>query len=75
MCRRKNGNQKSENMAKKEKRQRRIRLHAAEKKRTRGKERMETDNLSGMWSIVLEDASFRKHYADRSHSDVYHVCT
>lgn len=36
---------------------------------------METDNLSGMRSLVLEDTSFRKHHADRSHSDVYHVRT
>lgn len=36
---------------------------------------METDNLSGMRSLVLEDTSFRKHHVDRSHSDVYHVRT
>lgn len=50
-------------------------MYATEKKRTRGKERMETDNLPGMWSLVLEDASSRKYHADRDHSDVYYVCT
>lgn len=50
-------------------------MYASEKKRTRGKERMEADNLSGMWSLVLEDASFRKYHADRGHPDVHYVRT
>ena len=50
-------------------------MYASEKKRTRGKEMMETDNLPGMWSFVLEDASFRKYHADRDRPDVYYVCT